>query len=223
MNYYKILNVNEKHNNMQYKTGLNTDVLPFKPSGNCQPGGIYFADKDILAFLSYGPWLRKVTIPEGEAVHENPGKPKKYKAHRVVLGERERITPQVIERLIKEGADIHADNDYVFRCAADKGYLDVVKVLLKHGADVHLRNDYALRWAAEEGYLEIVEVLLKYGADIHAEKDFAFRWAVANKHSKVVKLLLEHGANVHAENDDALHWAKENGHLEVAKLLKIYM
>lgn len=222
MNYYKILNVDEKHYEMQYKTGLNTDVKPFDPSGNCQPGGIYFADKDILAFLRYGPWLRKVTIPKGEEVYENPSKfKKKYKAHRVILGEREKITPQVIKRLIKEGADVHAWNDDALCWAVERGHLEIIKLLLKCGVNVHARNGFALRWATEKGYLEVVKLLLKYGADVHADDDGALRWAARNGHLKVVKLLLEYGANVY-ESNYALYWAAKNRHSEVVELLKKY-
>ena len=89
MKYYKITNEQEKHHGMEYKTGLNEDVLPFKPSGNCDDGGIYFTNaENILAFGSNGKWFREVTLPEGEDVYKNPSTPLKWKAHRVILGER---------------------------------------------------------------------------------------------------------------------------------------
>lgn len=75
MKFYKITNKEEKHYDMQYKDGLNEDVLPFYPEGNCVAGGIYFSREDILAFLEYGCWLREVSLPEGEEVYENPGLP----------------------------------------------------------------------------------------------------------------------------------------------------
>jgi len=106
VNFYKILNEEETHNGLKYHDGLNEDPLEFNPSGDCESGGIYFAREDILAFLHYGPWIRKVTIPEGESIYENPGSPKKWKAKRVVLGPRRRINLQVIKKLIKEGARI---------------------------------------------------------------------------------------------------------------------
>jgi len=70
MNYYKILSKDEYHYDLQYKTGLNVDPKPFNPSGNCEPGGIYFSREDILAFLDYGPWIRKVTLPKDALVYE---------------------------------------------------------------------------------------------------------------------------------------------------------
>jgi hypothetical protein len=84
---------------------LNIDPVPFNPTGDCEPGGIYFAREHILAFLNYGLWLRKVTLPDDAQVYENPRKPRKWKADKVILGERERITVDVIKRLFEEGAN----------------------------------------------------------------------------------------------------------------------
>ena len=115
MNYYKILNEEETHHGLKYHDGLNEDPLEFNPSGNCEPGGIYFAKEDILAFLDYGPWIRQVIIPKGEPIYENPGSPKKWKAKRVILGPRREIDLQVIKELVEEGADIHARDDCALR------------------------------------------------------------------------------------------------------------
>jgi hypothetical protein len=190
MNFYKITNESENHRGMKYKTGLNVDILPFNPSGDCEPGGIYFAREDILAFLYYGHWIRKVTLPEDAQIYENIGEQKKWKADKIILGKPKRITAKVVERLIKEGADINAD----------------------HGC--------ALHWASENGHTEIVKLLLENGADIHADGDCALWLASSNGHTEVVKLLLEKGADIHADNDCALHWASKYRHTKIVKLLK---
>ena len=159
MNFYKILNESENHNGLQYKTGLNIDSKPFNPSGDCEPGGIYFAREDIFAFLHYGPWIRKVTLPKDAKIYENPGEPKKWKADKVILGERRKIDLEVIKELVEEGANIHADNDFVLRWVAKKGHLDIVKYLVENGADIHVKNNYALRWAIENGHIDVVKYL----------------------------------------------------------------
>ncbi|MDD4083267.1 MAG: hypothetical protein PHD05_07805, partial [Sphaerochaetaceae bacterium] len=92
MDYYKILHKDEIHRDLHYTTGLNIDNIEFKPFGNCLSGGIYFSREDILAFLDYGPWIRKVTLPEDARVYENPSYPKKWKADKVILGKKEKIT-----------------------------------------------------------------------------------------------------------------------------------
>jgi len=97
--YYKITNEKEIHNDLQYHTGLITDPLSFNPSGDCLEGGIYFASKDIFAFIGCGPWIRGVILPEGEEIYTNPGTPVKYKAHVVILDERRLVTLKVIKEL----------------------------------------------------------------------------------------------------------------------------
>ncbi|HRS19950.1 MAG TPA: ankyrin repeat domain-containing protein, partial [Bacteroidales bacterium] len=194
MKYYKIVNT-EGHNGLIYHEGINIDPLPFNPSGDCEPGGIYFAKEDILAFVNYGTELYEVE-PIGD-VYENPGKPKKYKAHEVNMKYIGKVIDN-IEMLIKEGANIHIDDDFVLRWAAENGHHNIIKLLIKNGVDIHIYNDAALRWAAYNGHYDIVRLLLKHGANVHADNDAALRWAVENEHYKIVKLLLDNGANVHA-------------------------
>ena len=129
MDFYKITNEKERHNGMQYKGGMNVDIIPFNPSGTCTRGGIYFSREDILAFIDYGPWIRKVTIPEGEKIYENPREPKKWKAHKVILGERQRIDEGVVKMLLEAGADVHAHDDGALYWAAENGCEGVVKIL----------------------------------------------------------------------------------------------
>jgi len=189
MNYYKILNEMECHNGLTYHDGLNVDPLPFNPSGKCESGGIYFASRDILAFLYVGPWIRQLTLPPGEPMYKDPSLPEKYKAHRVILGKRRKITPEVIKELVAEGADIHAGNDYAVGWAAKCGHLDVVRYLVNHGAKIHVDEDRALRLAARNGRLDVVRYLVNRGANIHADKDRVLRWATKFGRRDVVKYL----------------------------------
>jgi ankyrin repeat protein len=195
MKAYKILNKEENHHSLQYKTGLNIDPMPFNPSGDCKPGGIYYAREDILAFLNYGPWIREVTLPDGDEEYKNPGKPVKYKAHQVILGERKTITAEVIKQLLDEGANIHAWNDLALKWAAKYGHTETVRLLLDRGADIHAYHDEALKWAATHGYTKTVKLLLDRGANIHAWDDEALRWATLCGHTETVKLLLKRGAD----------------------------
>jgi hypothetical protein len=216
MDFYKILNEDEKHFSLKYQTGLNIDTEEFNPSGDCRPGGIYFSREDILAFLSYGPWIRKVILPEDARVYENPGKPKKWKADKVILGEREYINIDVIRRLIDEGADPTADDSSVLRWATLSGNTEIVKLLLEAGTDPKSINSLALRWAAENGHIEIVKLLLPDSIEVIS---LALQWAAEYGHIEIVKLLLEAGADPKTNNSLALRWAAEYGHIEVVKLL----
>ena len=163
--YYKITNQKENHNGFQYKTGLNTDTVPWNPTDSCQAGGFYFCDiKDILGFLNYGVWLREVTLPEGEEIYKDP-KGNKYKAHQIILGKRRDLRKvSTWKFLIKNGANIRALNDSALRLASAGGHLDVVKYLIEHGANVHALNDLALCWASARGHLDVVEYLKNFSA-----------------------------------------------------------
>lgn len=222
MKYYKILNEEEIHYSMQYRTGLNVDIQPFNPSGDCKPGGVYFSREDILAFIDFGPWIREVKLPKDGQIYENPGTPKKWKADKVILGRKYKITPKLIEKLIKEGANIHVNDDLALQWASGNGHLEIVRLLIENGANIHAKNDYALRWASEKGHLEIVQLLLENGANVHANNNLALQLASENGHLEIVKLLLENGANIHVDDDYALQLASENGHTRVIELLKEY-
>jgi len=160
MDFYKITNEEEIHHGLQYHDGLNIDPLPFSPTGDCVHGGIYFAREDILAFLSKGPWIRTVTIPEDAQVIENPGAPpRKWRADRVELGPRRRIDAEVIQELLDRGADLHAGGNLALHWASQHGHLEVVRLLLDRGADLYAWGNRALHLASQMGHLEVVRLL----------------------------------------------------------------
>ena len=217
MKYFKVVDP-KGHNGMFYKEGYNEDFLPFNPSGNCEKGGLYFSSRDIFAFYDYGTLVYEVE-PVGE-VYEEQGYLKKYKAHALnmkLLGDKWDLN--VIEYLIENGADIHIEDDFALRHAAENGQLKIVKYFIKNEADIHAHNDFALRHAAHNGHLEVVKYLLEKGANIHVYDDFALRNAAENGHLEIVKYLVENGADIHVYNDYALRLATRNGHLEVVKYL----
>jgi hypothetical protein len=146
MKYYKIVDP-AGHNGMVYKEGLNIDILSFNPSGDCEPGGIYFAKEHIFAFCEYGTEVYEVE-PVGR-IYENPGVcPKKFKAHQVNLKYVGKLWDiKTLKILLDDGADIHADDDYALRWGSYMGHFEVVKFLVENGANIHAENDDALRWA----------------------------------------------------------------------------
>jgi ankyrin repeat protein len=228
MRYYKITNPEENHFGLQYKDGLNVDLLPFNPSGDCEFGGIYFSREDILAFLGYGSWLREVTIPEGELIYENSGEPKKWKAHQVILGPRREINLNVIKELIEEGANPKAQGSHAIVWAAQKGHLEVIKYLVSIGCDPKARDNYAIKCAAADGHLEVVKYLISLGCDPEAQEtnnflselnNYAIINAARNGHLEVVKYLVSIGCDPKAQDNYAIIWAAESGHLEVIKYL----
>lgn len=68
---------------------------------------------------------------------------------------------------LKQNIDIHTGDDFAFRMACKKGYLELAKYLLesldlKEHADLHVYKDIAFRQAQENGHLDILEYLLKF-------------------------------------------------------------
>jgi hypothetical protein len=125
----------------------------------------------------------------------------------------------VIKIILNNGADIHANGEYVLQHSSYEGYLDIVECLIKYGADIHADNDYALSLASCNGKIDVVKCLLSHGADIHASNDSALIDASGNGYLDIVKILIKYAANIHANNDDALCDASRNGHLDIVKYL----
>jgi len=218
MRFYKWIKP-EGHFGMVYKEGLNTDIMPFNPKGDCQAGGLYYAREDILAFWDSGEDLYEVT-PVGDEVYKNPGYPKKWKAHAVNLKYiGKRSDPKIIQMLLDNGANVHANNDNALISAVEEGHTEIVKLLLAAGGNVHACVDNPLRSAAVLGHTEIVKLLLEAGADVHANNDTPLISAARAGHTEIVKLLLEAGADVHADAENPLRSAAEEGHTEIVKLL----
>lgn len=115
-----------------------------------------------------------------------------------------------------------ADPSSALPLASCNNLIDIAKYLLKNGADVHYDNDESLTNACFKGYFEIVKLLIEHGADIHIHNNRSLQWASMNGHLEVVKLLIENGADIHAKNNNALYYAYLYGHEEVAKLLIEY-
>lgn len=88
--YFKITNKDENHHGFQYKEGLNVLDKPFDEQGYCVPGGLYFTDaKHICEFLSYGVYLREISLPFDDKdfrwVRDNGNK---WRANKIILGKR---------------------------------------------------------------------------------------------------------------------------------------
>jgi len=198
MPFFKILNDDECHHGMHYKTGLNVDVLPFNPQGTCTSGGIYFSDeKHICEFLNYGPWIREVTFPNDEdlQIYKDPSG-SKWKANKILLGPRMSLKKASTWRTLLDcGVDPTADDNYAIRVASERGHVEVLKILLSDKrVDPTAGDNRAILWASENGHVEVVKILLSdKRVDPTAGDNRAILWASENGHVEVVKLLKKAG------------------------------
>jgi len=155
MKYYKIVNP-KGHYGLVYKEGYNEDTLPFDPSGKCKPGGIYFAQKDILAFVDYGTELYEVE-PVGEIYEEHNGITKKFKAHAVNLKYVGKIQDtKILKMLIDTGADIQAGDNNITWWAISNEHVEILKLLIDEGINISYIN---VRSALFTDNLETIKLL----------------------------------------------------------------
>jgi hypothetical protein len=101
--FYKITNYTENHNGFQYRDGLNIDTQPFGQDDFCA-NGLYFYDLQYLwRYRNMGVNVRKITLPH-DAVYleEENYDMKKYKANKVILGEKIEIGSDKFIKLVKD-------------------------------------------------------------------------------------------------------------------------
>jgi hypothetical protein len=84
--FYKLLADDRRHHGFTYHEGLNVDPLPFEPSGECKPGGLYYTDLEHIPrwYRIEWPLIADVTLPDGARVYAEPDGTK-WKADRLVL------------------------------------------------------------------------------------------------------------------------------------------
>jgi hypothetical protein len=70
---------------------------------------------------------------------------------------------ELVKYCLREGADIHAENDVALKFASMKGHLQVVKYLVSKGADgtkiFNIFGETAIYLASRNGHLEVVQYL----------------------------------------------------------------
>ncbi|MFA5698790.1 MAG: ankyrin repeat domain-containing protein [Sphaerochaeta sp.] len=130
-----------------------------------------------------------------------------------------------IKDLLKEGADIHTQNDWgltpIMLAAQYNPAVAVLKALLDGGADIHEAEpkyrSNALHLAANRSTnVKVLEALLEAGADLHARNylgETALIIAVnTNPETRIISALLNAGADYNArdyQGHSVLEYARE--------------
>lgn len=216
-----------QHFDNTYHTGLNICSIPFETKGSCVDGGIYFTDKDnILKFLFYGIYLRKVDLPLDDPAFimvkdpDSCASSVKWRASRVILGNRLNLRDiSTFKYLMSLGVDINVDNDKPLRWAASRGYYGLVKFLLDNGANVHAYDDEAVQLASRNGYLNVVKILVEHGANVNANNDYAIQMACKYGYNEIVRFLVYNGANPMANRYYPIEIATEFGNKLIVRFL----
>src|ERR1700733_12253554 len=80
--------------------------------------------------------------------------------------------------------------------AAATGELEAAETLLKQGIDVHVDNDMPLRTASLMGNTDMVRLLVEKGANVQANGNEALLYAAMRQDDASVALLLSKGASI---------------------------
>ncbi len=115
-----------------------------------------------------------------------------------------------VKRLLAEGADPRATNDYgvdAIQLAAEASNTELLRLLLKAGANPNSANpegETLLHLVARTGNLEAARLLVQAGAKVDARERFGeqtpLMWATARRHPKLVQYLASRGADVNARS-----------------------
>lgn len=130
--FVKLTNEYENHNDFQYQDGLNVDIHKFDHNRTCSKGGLYFTTKEkahIWVCYSYHMMynIRKVTIPNDARIYIEDND--KFKVDMFILGQKQRIDIDMYVDYIKYSNEReHLVFRMLFRKIQNKKfYLECVK------------------------------------------------------------------------------------------------
>ncbi|KAJ7138321.1 ankyrin repeat-containing domain protein [Mycena epipterygia] len=143
----------------------------------------------------------------------------------VLLGASAHGHMEIVQLLLKKGADIDSNNGGPLRVACKQGHIAIVRLLLEKGADSNTADEKygsTLEGASGAGHAEIVQLLLEHGTDIVRENGRALRAACRQGHLDIVSLLLEKGAEINEKDvtcGSVLQAACASGHTQIVRFL----
>jgi len=133
--------------------------------------------------------------------------------------ELEKDDVEALKVAIKNGLDIHADDEYLFRHCAYDGRIKLVEYLFQNGVNVHAKKDDALEYCARNGQTKIIKYLHENGVNVFVKDGAILGWAAFFGHLETVKYMIEIGADVHELDDFAIRFSALNHHLDVVAYL----
>lgn len=81
---------------------------------------------------------------------------------------------------------------------------DIITLLLKNGANIHENDDMALYYACSMGYYDIAKKLIDLGANIHAKQDYILKEAISSEEQEQIDFLLSNGCNISSLSHDEI-------------------
>jgi len=94
-----------------------------------------------------------------------------------------------VKSLVKQGCDVHWEQEEPLTTACENGHLEIVKYLVDNcGVDVQARDNHASRWAAINGHQQVVKYLVECGVDAFMTRDWLVSYGF-DKNNKVLNYL----------------------------------
>ena len=130
---------------------------------------------------------------------------------------------EIVELLIKAGADINAKNQYGETPLFFAESKEIVELLIQHGADVNIKNKFQFTFLHYSNSPEIVELMIQNGADVNAQNKHGntpLHWS--NKQA-IIELLIQHGADIHIKNknnETPSEYYRKNGNTDLADFIE---
>lgn len=103
--------------------------------------------------------------------------------------------------------------------SSSKGYLDIMSCLIKQGADIHFNNDCILKRSCSKGRLNMVKYLFEITNFSQTTKNRSLNKAIYDNHISIVKFLVENGAYINSSQESFLFEVGRKGHTDIFKFL----
>ncbi|MFC2118799.1 ankyrin repeat domain-containing protein [Bacteroidota bacterium] len=140
--------------------------------------------------------------------------------------------PEILELLIKNGADIHAKTSRgrtpLFLVAMNNGNVSITKQLILAGANVNTQENSGgtpITYSVFRNFKEMTDILIDNGAIIRVDTELwheVFHRACSFNLKRLAEIMINKGLDIYKRNEDgkiALHSAVEGGSVELVELL----
>jgi ankyrin repeat protein len=149
----------------------------------------------IMASILRDPKILELLIESGADVNVNNGEP--------IIWASFCFYTETVKVLVKNGADVQVNYNHLIKNTSE---YDIMDFIIKKGADIHVDDDYPLRmWAGIKvetnarnslAYSScFVELLLESGANVNVLDDWCIKKSAFNGNIETVEILIKYGAD----------------------------
>lgn len=199
-------------------------------------------DKCLMDIASYDNCLFYYAVRVGnlaiaEYISENTTKPLNYNRALKIVARKiwyERLGPmndkeicnEMLDFLVKKGADVQCNNNYPIRAAFCFNAVENSRYLIEKGADVNTHDGILLFHCLKENNdtIKLFNLLIENSFDLGSYPETYHQkiWTKLPNDIAIVELFLEHGLNIYQVTDDYLTDIIKTNNRELLLVLKKY-